>query len=64
VRSYVDTPHRAKRYGKHLKRLLCQCGYDFRLTICQNLIAQMFGYTSFNELHRIAGSMPHTLKRF
>lgn len=21
----------------------------------------MFGYTSFNELHRVAGSMPHTL---
>ena len=61
MRFYVDTADRAKRHAKKLKRLLDEYGYDQRLTICQNLIAEMLGFTSFYELHQVTGSIERSL---
>jgi hypothetical protein len=42
---------RPKRKAKRLKRALQEAGYDVRLQKCLELIAQMYGYANYHELH-------------
>ncbi len=42
---------RPKRKAKRLKRALQEAGYDVRLQKCFELIAQMYGYANYHELH-------------
>ena len=42
---------RPKRKAKRLKDTLKEAGYDVRLPKCFELVAQMYGYANYNELH-------------
>lgn len=54
----VSSTKRPKHQAKRLKRFLVALGYDVRLGTCHNLVAQMLGYKDFNDLNRLAGTLP------
>ncbi len=45
---------RPKRKAKRLKRALQAAGYDVRLQKCFELVARMYGYANYHELHSTA----------
>jgi len=58
MRILFETTKRPKTIAKSLKRELADIGVQRSLSHCQNLVARMFGYDSWNTLHSVTTAAP------
>jgi hypothetical protein len=51
MRINVSINH-VKMLAKRLKRSLAARGIEMKLSVCQNLVARLYGYAHYHEMHR------------